>query len=573
MSLDSCIRIASNTLRADQIALQVVGQNIANANTPGYIREDVILTPAPTQRLGGLLLGLGVQVQAVVQKIDNFLEERLRGSVSQRASSEAQEDAYIQLEQMINELGDTDLSTSLSNFFASIDEILNQPESVSVRNLAVLEGATLAQDVNRLANRVTQVRSDLNDRVQDMADRINRLTEEIQTLNVRIAETEGGDISNSDAVGLRDQRLQALEDLATLINIRVEEQTSGGVTVYCGGDFLVYEGIRREVKAVDATDRGATVAEIRLAETDSPLEATAGELCGLTAARDQILGGFLDRLDEFAGILANEFNKVYSSGQGLSGYDELTSVSAVTDPNARLDEAGLAFAPTNGSFHVLVTNTQTGVTKNHTVNVDLLDLPSGGSLHEAGATTLNQLAAVLDAIDGLKAEVTGTGNLRIASESSDREFAFGEDTSGVLAALGLNTFFTGSTARDLGVNQVVREAPATFAASAGGIGVDTDVAVRLAAFMDRPIASQGDQTASVLYDRLMNETTQGSTVAQAVAEGARVFEETLRGQKSAVSGVSLDEEAIKLMAYQRSFQASARLIATLNDLLDILVSL
>ncbi len=79
MSLFGSIRIAANTLRADTIAMQVIGQNIANANTPGYIREEVLLTPAPTQRMGRLLLGLGVDVQAVVQKIDLFLEERFAG--------------------------------------------------------------------------------------------------------------------------------------------------------------------------------------------------------------------------------------------------------------------------------------------------------------------------------------------------------------------------------------------------------------------------------------------------------------------------------------------------------------
>ena len=140
MSLFSSIRLAANTLRANEIALQVVGQNIANANTPGYIREDVILVPGPTQRRGSLLLGMGVNVEAVVQKIDRFLEERLRGSVSDRVDAETRESSYLQLEAVIGELGDTDLSTALNTFFSSIDEILNQPENASVRNLAVLQG-------------------------------------------------------------------------------------------------------------------------------------------------------------------------------------------------------------------------------------------------------------------------------------------------------------------------------------------------------------------------------------------------------------------------------------------------
>ena len=157
MSLFSSIQMASNSLAANTIALQVVGQNISNANTPGYIREEVILSPAPTQRYGGLLLGMGVRVEAVVQKMDTFLEQRLRNAISEETSSGTLEQTYNDLEKLIGELDETDLSTSLDNFFNSISEILNQPENISVRHLAVLNGETLATDINRLAGEVGEL--------------------------------------------------------------------------------------------------------------------------------------------------------------------------------------------------------------------------------------------------------------------------------------------------------------------------------------------------------------------------------------------------------------------------------
>lgn len=565
MSLFSSIRLAANTLRANQIALQVVGQNIANANTPGYIREEVILSPAPTQRMGKLLLGLGVDVDAVVQKIDHFLEERLRGSVSDRMDAETRESSYMQLEGVIGELSDTDLSTSLNTFFSSIAEILNQPESISVRNLAVLQGVTLTTDVSNMAKRVTQIRSDLDDRVIEMADSINRLIEEIRVLNIRIANAEGGDVSHSDAVGLRDQRLLALENLAKLVEIRVKEQPSGGVAVYCGSDFLIYEGTTREVEVVLDSDRGLSTADIHLAETDSALDSSSGELAGLLYARDQIMGGFLDELDEFAQTLAFEFNKIYSSGQGLNGYRDLTSEFAVTATDEALDAAGLEFAPVNGSFQVMVHNKLSGETRTTDIIVDLNGLGQD--------MTLDDLTAALNAVDGITATATARGKLTISGNSADQEFAFGNDTSGILAALGINTFFSGSSARDLGISDVVRKDPATFAASRAGIGADTTNAETLVAFIDYPIPSRNGASLAVLYDRMTGETTQGSSISRAVAQGARTFEETLRGQKLATSGVSLDEEAVRMIGYQRSFQASAKYIGTLNELLGILVNL
>jgi len=565
MSLYSSIRLAANTLRANQIGLQVVGQNIANANTPGYVREEAALSPAPVQRVGKLLLGTGVDVEAVVQKIDNFLEERLRGSVSDRADAETQESSYLQLETAIGELSETDLSTSIISFFSSINEILNQPESAAVRHLAVLEGNELTSNINRLAGRVAEIRSGLNDRVIGMAGDLNRLIEEIRRLNVQITMAEVGDVSASDAAGLRDQRLQALEDLATLVDIRVKEQPDGSVNVYSGGDFLVFQGISREVEVVLESNQGLTVADIHLVGTGAPLSAVAGELAGLLTARDEITGGFLQQLDRFVQTLAFEFNKLYSQGQGLRGFQQLTSEFAVTANDLPLSQAGLEFTPVNGSFQVMVRNEQTGITKTTEVLVDLNGLGE--------ETTLADLATMLAAVDGMTAGITSDGKLTISSDSADQEFAFGGDTSGVLAALGLNTFFSGSTAGDLGVSEVLRQDPAKFAASRGGIAADTENAEELAALLDRPIQSRNGLSLAALYDGLMGETTQASSLTQAAAEGTRVFETTLRGQKLAISGVNLDEEAVRMIGLQRSFQAAARYIAALDELLQIVVNL
>jgi len=569
MSLFGSIHMAANTLQANDIALQVTGQNIANANTPGYIREEVIFTPSPTQKLGGLLLGTGVLVEAVVQKIDLFLEERLRGSVSDRMDAETRESSFQQLEGVIGELSDTDLSTTLNHFFSSIAEILNDNVTDAPRHLAMLQGITLTDSINRMADRVTTIRSDINDRIIDMSDDINRLIEEIRVLNIRIANTEGGNVSNSDAVGLRDQRLEALEGLAKLIDIRVREQPSGGVIVYSGSDFLVYEGISQKVEVVLDSDRGLSVADVHLISTDAPLNPSAGELRGLLDSRDNIMGGFLDSLDDFAATLAFEFNKIYSSGQGINGYQTLTSEFAVDDVDLVLNDAGLRFTPVNGSFQVLVHNKETGEIQTTDVFVDLNGLGNDITLD---ATNAPSLKAALDAIDGISAS-TSNGKLTIVADSPDQEFTFAHDTSGVLAALGLNTFFSGYNAASLGVNQVVQNDPSTFAASLDGIGTSTKNAELLAAFLDHRIESQNDATLAELYDRLVGETTQAASVTRAVAEGSRVFEDTLRGQKLATSGVSLDEEAVRMISFQRSFQASAKYIATLAELFDILVGL
>lgn len=566
MSLFGSLQLASNSMQAQQIGLQVVGQNMANANTPGYSREQVQLVPAPVQQLGPLTLGLGVQVNAVTQQVDQYLNERLRNTNSDVGNSQTQSQVYQNLEGIVGALNQNNLQSSLNSFFSAISGVLNQPESVSVRNLAVLQGKTLAGDINQMSQRVSTARSDLNDQVIGMTTDINRLVSDIAKLNAEISSTEGGDTSHSQAVGLRDQRNQDLTNLSKLVGIRTQEQPSGAVNVYVGGDYLVFEGTSRTVETAYTVDRGLTAAHINLTDTNAPLDTQTGQLAGLLTSRDKILGGFLDQLDQFAGTLNFEFNKIYSSGQGLTGFQSMTSTYPVKSATAPLDNAGLPFTPVNGSFQVKMLNTQTGLTQTSTITVDLNGL-------DQNETSLNALATQFNAINGLQASVDTSGNLTLKTTSPDLQFSFANDTSGALAALGLNTFFTGSTAADLGVNQNLTTDPGKFAASTAGIGIDTGNATTLANFMNLPLASAGGTTLTDVYDKLVGDVTQGSSVSKSVTQGYQTFQQTLQGQQAAISGVSIDEETVQMLSYQRVYQASAKLISTINDLLNTLMQL
>ncbi|MGI8978889.1 MAG: flagellar hook-associated protein FlgK [Pirellulaceae bacterium] len=565
MSLFGTIQNAGNALAAAQIGLQVTGNNIANANTPGYIRERVVLVPSPTQRYGNLLLGTGVKVHSIVQQIDQFLEEQFRSANSDVASGEIQENTYAQLEGLIGELSDSDLSTSLSKFFNSIHDILNQPGSAGVRNIAVLQGQQLAADIRRLNDKAEQIHEGLNRQVAGQADTINGLLQEIADLNVQISRAEGGDTSPSDAVGLRDRRGNALSELAGLIDIRTTEQPDGSVAVYSSGDFLVFQAIYREVTTVAAENDGLFRTDIHIAATDAPIGTSGGKVAGLVQSRDSIVGNFIRQLNTVASALIQGFNQIYSSGQGNIGFSSLTSGIAPADRDVPLDQAGLGITPVNGSFSLVIKNSLTGETKTTTVSIDLNGLDDD--------TSLADLTTQLDAIDGITASLTSGGNLRLIADDPNLTFSFASDTSGLLGALGLNGFFTGSSAQDIDIDVTLKADPRRFAASLGGVGEDTENAVRLADFLSTPLSAQNGSTLAQLYDKLVSDTAQGSAAARSATEGFRTFQKTLEGQTLAVSGVSLDEEAIRMISYQRAFQASAKVIATINELFDTLLNL
>ena len=573
MSLFSSLQLAGNTLQAMQIGLHVVGNNIANANTPGFVRERAVFSPAPVQKLGNLTIGLGVEVTAIVQIIDEFAEARLRDAGGDRAAAEVQEATYRDLEVILNSLGEENVSAKLTEFFNSLELISTEPENIAFKNLAISAGEQLTQTVNTLRRRINLEHDDLNTRVSQLSDEINSLAEEIRQLNLRIVTIEGGGASGSDAGGLRSQRAVALRRLSEIANVDANESESGVVNISIDGQFLVFEATRREVTTEQVGIDGVVNNRIVFTDGSGELAASGGELGGIYEARDTILGGFLTGLDEFAGALAFEFNKAYSQGQGQAGFTSLTGTYQANDPLAAINAAGLDFDPQHGEFQVLVHNKNIdgdGDTVRHTINVDLLG--TSGSV-----TTLTSLAADLDAISGISASVSLDNELVITSDSpSDIEFGFAQDSSGVLAALGINTFFTGSDAGSLGVNRelLTGDTPgAKFAASLDGFTVDASNALVLADLQDKVLGDQDGRSIGGIYRELIDLTTQGATTTASVADGLRIFEGTLEAGAQAVSGVNLDEEAIDMIQLQRAYQASARYISTLSDLLDILVNL
>jgi flagellar hook-associated protein 1 len=566
MSLFGSIQMASNSLQANQIGLQVVGQNIANASTPGYSREQVVFEPGPTQQDGALLLGTGVLVQGVQPQINQYLNESLWNSNSAAANATTQQSTYQSLEQSLNALGSDNINSQLNDFVASIQNVLNQPGSTSMQNLAVLQGGSLASTITGLSQQVGQMQSNLDQQVVGSVDSINTLVQQIGSLNVQIGQLQGGLGGASNAVGLVDQQNEAISQLSQLINVQIEPQAGGEVNIYVGGNYLVYNGTTQALATTQSSQNGVTISTPIFASTKSPVDATGGELAGEIASRDTILGGFQTSLNQFAGTLAFEFNKIYSSGQGTTGYQSLTSTQTISNASAPLEDAGLPFTPVSGSFDVQVYDSQTGQTQTTQIPVSLNGLNDND-------TSLNSLVQSLNGVSGLSASITPSGQLSLATTSSNLSFAFSNDTSGVLAAVGLNTFFTGSNAQDLNVNPVLTNDPTKFAASQGGIGVDTNNAQAMAGFLTQPLSSAGGATITDLSNQLTSDVTESSAQATSTANGLTNYQTTLQGQQLAVSGVNIDEETVNMLSYQRAYQASAKYISTINSLLQTLIQL
>jgi flagellar hook-associated protein 1 FlgK len=565
MGLYAALHMSGRSLQAFTTGISVAGQNVANANTPGYIREEVNLEPNLSYRSGSLVLGTGVQVSGIRQKINEFLETRVHSAKGDLAAANAKSEIYSQLETVINELGDIDLSTSLSDFFSAVQNLANEPDQATLRQALIGQGSDLARDITDLRTRVDDVRSSQNLQLQDLVKEANELIDTIDRLNPQITQVEAGGLLQSDAGALRTQRYNALQRLSEIIPIQYRDRGDGGVDVSIGGDWLILDGSKQNLELYTQPDHELNVSYVRTTTTRSELPEGAGELRGIIDGRDQILGGFVDDLNTLSSNLIGEFNRIYSSGEGAVGYTSVLAEQRISDANATLNAAGLPFAVKHGGFDLKVVNTATGEVTTSRIAVDLDGLNSND-------TTLASLAASIGGTANVSASIDTSGRLSLTA-ASGYEIKFGDDTSGALAALGINTFFSGKDSASIGVQKALKTDPRLIATGRGGGPGDNSNIAALAGVLDKPIAALQGQSLTGFYESVVSKVGQSAAAEAGLAKGSDAYLQSLLSQREQYSGVSLDEETIKIMEFQRSFQSAARMISTIDELLGVLMNM
>jgi flagellar hook-associated protein 1 FlgK len=564
MSLFSAIQGSANALRVNQLGLQIVGNNISNVNTPGYIRQELIQAPALGYRAGDMIIGQGVQAIGVQQKLDDFVVDRLRQTQSQLSYHETIQGNNAEIESLLNELSDKDLSTRLSTLANAFQEVANQPGNESYRTLAIQRGQELASHLKSVSGTINQIAERNRDEVELAVDQINRLVKGVASLNQRIIEIEGGTIS--DAVGLRDERLKLLDELSTMVDIMVTEQVNGSVTVFVGGDYLVSDATAREVEHKISRNGESNSIDITFKDTDSSLNVQGGRLRGLyEIANSTSQDGFAGKIDSLAKDVIKVVNRIHTQGQGTRGFNYVRSESTIQQPDTPLEVSNPNFDIDNGSFVIQVTDARTRQTTSYDIPVKQLGLSSD--------TTATSLATSIDGINGLSATMTNDGRLEIKSDSSSIRFSFSNDTSGVLAALGINTFFVGDSMSNIAVRQEIVSDPSFLAISVDGVGNGAGNALKIAEAFTQPSDYLGGRSLNGIYDSLVSETTREINTQKGVTEGLRNFKQTLESRHLGLSGVNLDEEAVKMMLYQRAFQASAKMVSAVSELLESLINI
>ncbi len=571
--LNSALQIGRSALLSYQGALQTVGSNISSAGSPDYTRLSPQLDPIQGSLVANdLQPGAGVALTDIQRYLDEALEGRVRLAIGGQESAFARQTALAQVESYFGDLSGAGVSSRLTEFFRRFDAVQNTPEDLAIRELTVGGGAGLAESLQTLRGRLAGLGEDIDGQITDIVARADDIAEEIARLNSEITTSEAG--RRGLATALRDQRDALLRDLSEIFDVTVREEPDGSINVYAGSEALVQGGESRGLIAVTESDGEFRRTSVRFENTNQQVEIRGGRLQGLFVARDQNAYGQISVLDELAVALIADVNRIHADGQGLTGFRQVTGSFDVFATDVALDSAaaGLADPPQSGSFYITVFDDATHTPVAHRIDI-ALDGQGGGATLESLVTDINSQ------VTGATASITSDRRFSLIADDGF-SFTFGHDgqqsradTSHVLASLGMNTFFTGTTAANIAVNEAVLADPSLLAAATVFLPGDGANAGRIAAL---DVASSGRLAGASIpefYNSVSNTVAVTAAAANGDVEASAAVLSSLQSQKEAISGVNLDEEAIALLKYERAFQGASRFVRVVDDLLAELVAL
>ncbi len=642
--------IGLSGLRAAQTALDVVGNNVANAATEGYHRQQIELLPV-TYGQGGC----GVDVAGVRRMIDALLETEMTRQESSYGQVSQELSLLRTVETMLGEFAEGGgLNATIDQFFDSLRRLAANPLESVPRNEVVSTAQTLTAEFRRLGASLEGLENQVVLDAQNVADSINLLTRQIAELNARIQAMEIGH-GQGEANNLCDQRDRLITELAGLVGIETQSRENGVVDVSISGTPVVTGSMVVDLH-VGLLD-GPTLSVWADQPRGSHLEVVGGRLGGLLALKNELLGGLRTEVDSLVRAIVKEVNRVHVQGLGREG--SFQNLMGTTMSSS--DLAAWGERVTDGTFYLRVTDTATGAIGRHAIAVDV------------SADTLASMAAKIDAVAGLSASVdagrlsiaadagytfdfipmvlpeptatnltagapptvsvsglyegeanhvftftavssgsvgNGVLQLDVRDESGARVgllnigdgYAAGDvieldnglkialsvgdlnvgdhfeveafattDTSGFLAAAGMNTFFLGESALDVQVKSDIVTTPSRIATAFGGALTDNAAALRLAAVRDQALGSLGGMTPSEYYHRIVANLGQEVALKQTRQDNVEAVRQSLQQQQSDLSSVNINDEAAQLLVYQQMFQAAAKYLSTLQTNMTILM--
>jgi len=382
------LSIAASGAAAAEIALDITGQNIANATTQGYVRRsanDVEVASASSWSTANDISLSGVTVSGVVRNADPFLQTEARNTASNTAGAGATVSGLTDVETAVEDSG---VFTAIGAFQTSLTTLEQNPTDTSSRATVLQDGQTMASAFQIAAQGLASTQSGLQGEVGSGVSQINTLASQLATINSQLSASSGGASANpaittSDRASLMDQRDSLLDQISQYGNVATTIQTDGSVNVNLGGVSgppLVTGGTTNTLTATTNADGTET-----LMVGNATVSLGGGSLAGNQSALTT-LGQISGKLDSLAASIATTVNTQQAQGSDLdgntgaplfSGTTAATLTMATTDPSAIATAAAGSAAGSSDSTNLTALTSAIGTLGPASTMNDILTQVSG----------------------------------------------------------------------------------------------------------------------------------------------------------------------------------------------------
>jgi flagellar hook-associated protein 1 len=619
MSLTGTLNIVQSGLQVTQSALQIVGANVANAQTPGYVRKtlDQVSTAAGQS--------ISVRTGAINRQLDQLIQTQLRTATSGGAFADKLSDLYQQLQTLYGAPGAANgLDTLLNNLTSALQSVAASPNSFSAQSSAVNTAQLLTQQLNSLSNNIQGIREATEQGLAADVQAANSALQQIADINQKVSTSNPNDPTSAT---LMDQRDKLVDQLSTLMDIRVVPGQFNQISVFTGtGDQLVgnqavtlsfnAQGSLSPSSLWNANPLKSGVGTITMTAPDGSAtdliqtgSIQSGEIAALLQMRDKILPQAQAQLDEFAAQMSQAMSDVTTPG---------APVTVGTQTGFTVDTTGLQ---SGNIIHLTYTDAVNVQHSYSIVRVDdptVLPLPdtttadpndkgigvnfAGGTL---SASVINQLNAALGTT-GLQFSNTGNTLQVLNNPANTIKVNALSETDTMTSLTSGNAqlplfvdgpgFYTGATTglgpEQVGFAQRIAVNPALLTNPAGLVNYS---ATSLAGDNTRPSFLYGQLTTATrvfspttgigstnapikgtlpsLIGQVLTTQAQAAANASSLKDGQDVVVNALQARVNTTSGVNIDQEMTTLLNLQNTYSANARVFSAVQQLFQTLLQM
>jgi flagellar hook-associated protein 1 FlgK len=334
MGISSILNTAKTALLAQQTAIQVTSNNIANVNTEGYARQEAVLaeqTPTPTD-IG--LLGNGVQVTSVISHFNKYLNTALAKEITSSEEQKTYEQYFSRIESVLDE-NNTNLTSNITVFFNAWQDLSTDPTSTTSRLNVQTSGANLANGIRDMYSQLQNMQSEVDDNISQKVDDINDILNSLSELNGQITSLK---VNGQESSSFVSQRAQLVQKLSAIVGIQSFEDAEGALTIMVSGKTVLSKETVFELKAEKSSSDDNFYRITWDGNTSSSVDVTdlisGGSLKALLDLRDNQLPNFMGTVDDLAQSLITQVNDIHSTGYAANGATGINFFQGSTDAYA-----------------------------------------------------------------------------------------------------------------------------------------------------------------------------------------------------------------------------------------------